>query len=83
MINTIDAKATACLNSLLENPKGTNTPLLDSFTDVNHLALNLELSLISFILERLNCPLDVTIAIVLVSLKFITINVCVIVAVCN
>jgi hypothetical protein len=71
MANTIDSKAIACCNSLLENPKGINTALVDFFTDVNHQALDLELSLISFILERPNCPLDVTIGIVLVSLKLI------------
>jgi hypothetical protein len=80
MVNTIDSKATACLNSLLENPKGTDTALLDFFTDVNHQALDLELSLI---VERPNCPLEVTIGIVLVGLKLIAINVCVIVAVCK
>jgi hypothetical protein len=50
---------------------------------VNHQALHLGLSLISLILGRLNCPLDVRIGVLLVDLKFIAINVCVIIAVCN
>jgi hypothetical protein len=54
-----------------------------TFTDFNQQALDLALSLISFILGCPNCPLDVTIGIVLVGLKFIAINVCVIVPVCN
>jgi hypothetical protein len=32
----------------LENLKGINTALLDSFTDINHQAVDLELSFISF-----------------------------------
>jgi hypothetical protein len=67
----------------LENPKGIDTALFDSFTDVNHQPLDRELSLISLIVERSNCPLDVTIGIMVVGLKLIVINICVIVAVYN
>jgi hypothetical protein len=57
--------------------------LFDFFTNVNHQTLDLALLLILFIFERPNCPLDMTIEIVLISLKLIAINICVIVAVCN
>jgi hypothetical protein len=67
----------------LENPKSINTALFDFVADVNHQALDLELSLIFVSLGDPNCPLDVTIGIVFVGLKLIAINVCGIVAVCN
>jgi hypothetical protein len=68
---------------LTGEPEEHHTELLGFFMDVNHQALDLELLLLSFILGRPNCPLDVTIWIVLVGLKVIAINVCVTVAVCN
>jgi hypothetical protein len=48
MGSTLDANATAYLNSRLDNWKGIKTALIDLLTEVNHQALDLGFSLFSF-----------------------------------